>query len=83
MLLGARHASIKGFDLVYFNIFTKCLHLTWERVLREEYTEVVKTAWGALFDFITDKIQEGYLLYNQSGGDAVNESKEALSIEEL
>ena len=66
LLLGAHHARVNGFEFSHFNIFTKCLHLTWERVLREEYTEEVRDTWTELFDFIITKLQEGYLLYYEA-----------------
>ncbi len=65
MILGAQHAAMSGFDVIYFSIFSKCLHLTWKKVLGEEYTEEVKGAWTVFFDFIMDRIRDGYVLFNQ------------------
>jgi hemoglobin-like flavoprotein len=65
MILGAQHATIAGFDVIYFSIFAKCLHLTWEKVLGEEYTEDMKDAWTGLFEFIMERIRDGYVLFNQ------------------
>lgn len=65
MLLGAHHATISGYDPLYFDIFAKCLHLTWEAVLGEEYTEDVRGAWTLVFCFITSRMQDGYKIYMQ------------------
>lgn len=77
MVLGAEHATISGFDLYYFSVFGKCLHLTWEMVLREEYTEEVKDAWTCVFDYVMARIRDGYIIFQEErelrgGGDAVD-----------
>ena len=63
MMLGARHAAVQGFDLYFVEIFTKCMHFTWGNALGEEYTEDVRDAWSAVFDFIVKKMQDGYYIY--------------------
>ena len=78
IILGAQHATVPGFDMVYFSIFAKCLHMTWERVLKEEYTDEVKEAWTILFDFVMDRISDGYVLYNQ---EELSREKAKLDIE--
>jgi hypothetical protein len=65
MLLGARHATIAGFSVAYFGIFHKCLHLTWERFLHEEYTADVREVWSIIFEFGMERIRDGYLLYQE------------------
>lgn len=65
MVLGAQHATISGFDVRYFDTFTKHLHVTWERVLGEEYTEDVRTSWSVVFDFIMERMFDGYNIFQQ------------------
>ena len=84
MVLGAEHATIAGFDLFYFSVFIKCMHLTWETILKEEYTEEVKEAWACVFDYIMARIRDGFIIFEEErehqtllqqqqgdGGDAV------------
>ena len=79
MLLGAHHATISGYDPLYFDIFAKCLHLTWEAVLGEEYTADVREAWTLFFHFITRRMQDGYKIYMQeiAGDDQRRRSKQS------
>jgi len=73
MMLGAKHATLPGFELSYLALVTKCLHRTWEQVLGEEYTDDVREAWSAVFDYITSKLRDGYLIYME---DKENEKRE-------
>ena len=73
MMLGAKHATIPGFDLMYLSTFTKCMHSTWENILGEEYTDDVRDAWATVFEYISSKIRDGYLIYME---DKENEKRE-------
>ena len=68
MVLGAQHATIRGFDLYYFSVFVKCLHVTWELLLGEEYTDDVRQAWTHVFDYIVGCIRDGHRLYHEDVG---------------
>ena len=63
VLLGAKHASMNKFDWHHFHVFIKSLHICWEQALGEEYTEDVREAWSAVFEFIRDKLQDGFNFY--------------------
>ena len=56
---------LQGFDVSYFNSFTKCMHKTWNNVFGEEYTGDVRDVWGLIFEYIVQRIRDGYLLYQQ------------------
>ena len=39
------------------------MHLTWENVLGEEYTDDVREAWDIIFGYIVKRICEGYTIF--------------------
>ena len=68
MVLGAQHATIPGFDVVYFSLFLKCLHMTWERTLKDEYTAEVRHVWSIIFEFAVERIRDGYVIFHEENG---------------
>ena len=65
MVLGAQHATLAGFDVTYFSIFLKSLHLTWERILHEEYTADVRDVWNTMFEFGIERLRDGYIIFHE------------------
>ena len=66
MMLGAKHATYKDFDVHYFTIYTKSMLQTWEWFIGEEFTQEVRAVWTLLFEFIGNKVRDGYYLYLKS-----------------
>ncbi|XP_041351857.1 globin C, coelomic-like [Gigantopelta aegis] len=58
--LGASHATFHGFDKQYFRIYTKCLLEVWEQELGEEFIQEVRDCWLLVFEYLVDKMSEGF-----------------------
>lgn len=86
VLLGAKHASMSKFDWHHFHVFIKSLNISWEQALGEEYTEDVREAWSTVFDFIRDKLQDGFNFYidarendNMQNGETILKTEDLLN----
>ncbi len=60
---GSPLVALKGSFSWDFRTFKKCLHHNWERVLGDEYTADIRKAWDIIFDYIFQKLTDGYHLY--------------------
>ncbi|XP_071115047.1 hemoglobin subunit mu-like [Haliotis cracherodii] len=58
--LGRQHIHYNGFIPENFDAFTESMTLTWSEELKGRFTEEVKDAWEAVFDFIMMKLKVGF-----------------------
>ena len=60
LILGATHASIRGFDVRYFHTLLRCCNHKWTQVIGEEYTPEMRESWKNVFEYIISKVHDGY-----------------------
>ena len=60
LILGAKHATFDGYHPEYFRFYTKCMMDVWETELGEEFIHEVRDSWRLAFDYIVDRMTEGF-----------------------
>nr|KAG5703952.1 hypothetical protein BaRGS_020549 [Batillaria attramentaria] len=60
LILGAKHATFDGYHPEYFRFYTKCMLEVWEQELGEEFIHEVRDSWRLAFDYIVDRMTEGF-----------------------
>lgn len=60
LILGAKHATFDGYHPEYFRVYTKCMMDVWEAELGEEFIHEVRDSWRLAFDYIVDRMTEGF-----------------------
>ncbi|XP_041350997.1 globin-1-like [Gigantopelta aegis] len=60
--LGRQHIHFSDFKPSYFDAFKDGMAYTWKDDLGEKYNGNTEEAWDIVFDFIMDKLKEGYNL---------------------
>ena len=60
--LGRQHIHFSDFKPSYFDAFKEGMVYTWKDDLGDRYHGNTEEAWSTVFDFIMDKLKEGYKL---------------------
>ncbi|KAK7107839.1 neuroglobin-like [Littorina saxatilis] len=60
LILGAKHATFDGYHPEYFRFYTKCMMEVWEMELGEEFIHEVRDSWRLAFDYIVERMTEGF-----------------------
>ena len=60
LILGAKHATFDGYHPEYFRFYIKCIMDVWEKELGEEFIHEVRDSWRLAFDYIVDRMTEGF-----------------------
>ncbi|KAK7108704.1 hypothetical protein V1264_016389 [Littorina saxatilis] len=60
--IGEKHAGIPKFHISYFGLLPDVWDYVWEEHLKERYSQHMQTSWDRIFQYIVDRLAEGYYL---------------------
>ncbi|CAH8570463.1 unnamed protein product [Schistosoma turkestanicum] len=76
-LLGAKHAAIRNMKIEYFKIIKEAILMTWGRLIYEEFTDDVRSAWGHLLDEVVGIMGVGCLIFEEEEEKILEEQESA------
>ena len=60
--LGRQHVNFGGFRPEYFDAFDEAMTTVWAAELGAQFDDTARQAWKIVFQFIMQKLREGYEL---------------------